>query len=494
MRLFIKTVLAALLAAVLLCGCEGGILPQETTEPPVLRIAQVVTEQSLLELEQLYPQLQEADFTGSECYDAIESYIGRNPQVKVRYAVRLGNTAAAPDAEALTLKPADFDFGILRENLQYLHRLKTVFFQDTTLTMDTIQALRSQYPELGIGYSVNLLGKTYDATTKELDLSETDPETVLNQGALLGMLPELTDIQLMKADETTAYDLSQAAALQAQVPQALLHYTFNLFDKTVSTTDEEVIYTNKKIGNKEGALDELRTALSIMRGCKRFVLDNCRFGNEDLAAVRDEFRDTTKVVWRVWFGKGGCLTDRKVIRHVYNLYDSTSANLVYCEDAEFVDFGHNDVLKNCDFIAGMPHLKAVILSGSMISDLTPFAACQELEFLEIAYCGYISDISPLASCSNLKRLNIAYTKVEDLSALDGLGMEVLVDARSKTDADDWTQFAQLHPGCVTQHTGDVKDDQPYGCPWRYDENGDPNEYYALLKEEFNYPKPTDTLY
>ncbi len=494
MRLFIKTVLAALLAALLLCGCEGGILPQETTEPPVLRIAQVVTEQSLLELELLYPQLQEADFTGSECYDAIESYISRNPQVKVRYAVRLGNTAAAPDAETLTLTPADFDFGILRENLQYLHQLKTVFFQDTTLTLDTIQSLRGQYPELGIGYSVSFLGNTYDATTKELDLSEMDPETVLNQGAALRMLPELTDIQLMKADETTNYDLSQAAALQAQVPQVLLHYTFDLFDKTVSTTDEEVIYTNKKIGNREGALDELRTALSVMRGCKRFVLDNCRFSNEDLAAVRDEFRDTTKVVWRIWFGKGGCLTDRKVIRHVYNLYDSTSANLVYCEDAEFIDFGHNDVLKNCDFISGMPHLKAVILSGSMISDLSPFAACQELEFLEIAYCGYISDISPLANCSSLKRLNIAYTKVEDLTALDGLDMEVLVDARSKTDADDWTQFAQLHPDCVTQHTGDVKDDQPYGCPWRYDENGDPNEYYALLKEEFNYPKPTDTLY
>ncbi len=494
MRLFIKTVLAALLAAVLLCGCEGGILPRETTEPPVLRIAQVVTEQSLLELEQLYPQLQEADFTGSECYNAIEGYISRNPQVKVRYAVRLGNTAAAPDAQSLTLTPADFDLEILRENLQYLHQLKTVFFQDTTLTMDTIQSLRSQYPDLGIGYSVNLLGKTYDATTKELDLSEMDPQTVLNQGALLGMLPELTDIQLMKADETTAYDLSQAAALQAQVPQVLLHYTFDLFDKTVSTTDEEIIYTNKKIGNKEGALDELRTALSIMRGCKRFVLDNCRFSNEDLAAVRDEFRDTTKVVWRIWFGKGGCLTDRKVIRHVYNLYDSTSTNLVYCEDAEYLDLGHNDVLKNCDFISGMPHLKAVILSGSMISDLTPFAACQELEFLEIAYCGYISDISPLAGCPSLKRLNIAYTKVEDLSPLDGLDMEVLVDARSKTDAEDWTQFAQLHPDCVTQHTGDVKDDQPYGCPWRYDENGDPNEYYALLKEEFNYPKPTDTLY
>ena len=65
--------------------------------------------------------------------------------------------------------------------------------------------------------------------------------------------------------------------------------------------------------------------------------------------------------------------------------------------------------------------------------------------------------------------------------------------RQKDEAER-ARFDDLHPDCLTQHTGDVKDDQPYGYPWRYDENGDPNEYYALLKEKFGYPNPTDTLY
>ena len=58
--------------------------------------------------------------------------------------------------------------------------------------------------------------------------------------------------------------------------------------------------------------------------------------------------------------QGGCLTDRTVIRHVYGLYDYNSANLIYCEDAEFLDFGHNEILKQCDFVAGMPKLRAVM--------------------------------------------------------------------------------------------------------------------------------------
>ena len=235
-------------------------------------------------------------------------------------------------------------------------------------------------------------------------------------------------------------------------------------------------------------------ALTVMRGCKRLVMDNCGFSNEEMAALRDEFRDTTKVVWRIWFGEGGCLTDLKVIRHVYGLYDYNSTNLIYCEDAEFLDFGHNELLKQCDFVAGMPNLRAVILSGSMISDLTPFAACPNLEFLEIAYCGYVTDISPLSNCGNLQRLNIAYTKVTDLSPLDDLNLQVLVDARSQTSEEERARFDQLHPDCLVQHTGDAKDDQPYGYPWRYEQNGDPNEYYALLKEKFGYPNPSNTLW
>ena len=491
MKLVSKAILAAL-AALLLCGC-GRNAPQRTettTEPKVERIAQVVTEQSLLELEQNYPDLLEADFTGSECYDAIEAYAARNHQVRVRYLVRLGSTAVEPDAAALELNPGDFDYEILRQNLRYLPKLQSLYLKQTTLSMEEIETLKQENPNLQIDCGLDFLGILCESDTTQLDLSGLDPEAVLSSADMLSLLPKLERIELMTADSTTAYSLEQAARLQSFVPQALLHVSFELFGKQVSTTDEEVSYANQYIGNKEGSLDTLRTALTVMRGCKRLVLDNCHFTNEELAALREEFRDTTKVVWRVWFGEGGCLTDRTVIRHVYGLYDYNSTNLIYCEDAEFLDFGHNEYLKQCDFVAGMPKLRAVILSGSMVSDLSPFENCPDLEFLELAYCGYVTDLSPLAGCENLKRLNIAYTKASDLSPLDELGLEVLVDAHAKTSEEERSRFDQLHPDCLVQHTGD----DPYKYPWRYEQNGDPNEYYALLKEKFGYPNPANTLW
>lgn len=491
MKLVLKTTLAALLA-LLLCGC--GQSQPEPTQPKVERVTMVVTEASLLELEQNYPDLVEANFTGSECYDAIRAYAARNPQVKVQYLVRLGAMGADPEAEVLELNPGDFDYDILRQNLGYMPRLQKVSFTQAALTPEQTKELRQLYPGVQIECGIDFCGILCDVNTAQLDLSALDPETVLASGELLSQLPNLQLLELMTGDDTTAYTLEQAWRLQTYAPHAMLHFSFDLFGQRVSTTDPEVSYANKSIGNQEGALDTLRMALTVMRGCERLVLDNCRFSNEELAQVREEFRDTTKVVWRVWFGEGGCLTDRRVIRHVYGLYDYNSTNLIYCEDAEFLDFGHNEYLKQCDFIAGMPNLRAVILSGSMISDLSPFAGCQKLEFLELAYCGYVTDLSPLSNCESLQRLNIAYTKVSDLSPLDGLNLQVMVDARSQTSQEERNRFDELHADCLVQHTGDAKDDQPYNYPWRYEQNGDPNEYYALLKEKFGYPNPTNTLY
>lgn len=496
MRRIVKPLLALLWAALLLSGC-GVLNPgaRETTEPTAVEsISMVVDETTILDMERDYPDLKYADLSGSECYSAIQEYMARNPQVQVRYLVRLGAMAASPDAQSLDLQPGDYDPQLLRRNLVWLHQLRRVTLHNTALQVSELQALRDACPNVEFECGLNICGIVCDSRTQSIDLSAVSPEEALENASALSYLPALAEIQLMTPEDTTLYTLEQAAQLQTHVPQALLKFSFDLFGKRVSTTDAEISYANKYIGNQKGSLDTLRTALSVLRGCQRFVLDNCHFSNEELAAVRDEFRATTKVVWRIWFGKGGCLTDRKVIRHVYNLYDYNSTNLIYCEDAEFLDFGHNEVLKQCDFVAGMPKLRAVILSGSMISDLTPFENCPNLEFLEVAYCGYLQDISPLAACTGLQRLNIAYTKVSDLSPLDGLNVRVLVDARSKTDETERARFDALHPDCITQHTGDARDDNPYVYPWRYEQNGDPNEYYALLKEKFGYPNPQDTLY
>lgn len=495
MKKVMKAAAAVLLVLLLYgCGMDAPGATETTAAPKVERIAAVVTEQSLLELEQAYPDLLEADFSGSECYEAIRAYAARNPQVKVTYVVRLGDMAAPPEARMLELSPEDFDYAILRSNLKHLPRLEKLYLRHTTLTLEEIQTLEQENPGLIIECGVNFCGLLCDETTTKLDVSAIAPETVLASAGMLRFLPNLERLELMRGDDTSAYTFDQAAQLQAMVPQALLHFSFDLFGKRVSTTDQEITYSNKYIGNQPGALETLRSALSLLRGCERLVLDNCHFSNEDLAAVREEFRDTTKVVWRVWFGEGGCLTDRKVIRHVYGLYDYNSTNLIYCEDAEFLDLGHNEILKQCEFVKGMPNLRAVILSGSMVSDLSPFAGCKKLEFLELAYCGYVTDLTPLAQCERLERLNVAFTKASDLSPLDSLPIRVLVDARSQTSQEEQDRFDQLHPDALVQHTGDARDDNPYAYPWRTEKDGSANEYYALLKEKFGYPNPTNTLY
>lgn len=490
--LFVLTVISLLLFAG--CSVIPSLREEPTTLPPVEQLSEIVTEASLMELEQNYPNLKEADFSGSTCYAAIESYIARNPQVAVHYTVSLGSKTVMPDVETLVLESNDYEYPILRAAMQYLHNLRSVKLVNCSLMPDTIRDLKVTYPDVAITYNVNFCGVDIEEGATSCNIASVLPENAIASAELFRLVPTVTEIDLMSAEGTSAYSLEDAFRLQSHVPDVLLRYSFRLFGSDVHTTDEEVAYVNEYIGNQPGALEQLRMALSIMKGCKRFVLDNCKFDNETLAAVRNEFRATTNVVWRVWFGEGGCLTDREVIRHVYGLYDTNSENLKYCEGAKFVDFGHNEYLKNCDFVSGMPNLRAIILSGSMISDLSPFVNCKDLEFLEIAYCGYVTDISALQYCNSLKRLNIAYTKVENVEALDNLDLDVYVDARSTVGEEERNRFDSLHPNCLIQHTGDVKDDQPYGHPWRYDEKGDPNDYYALLKEKFNYPNTSNTLY
>ena len=51
-----------------------------------------------------------------------------------------------------------------------------------------------------------------------------------------------------------------------------------------------------------------------MENCERFLVEYCQISYDLLAQVREEFRDKTKLVWRVEFGGGSCYTVVEVIR------------------------------------------------------------------------------------------------------------------------------------------------------------------------------------
>lgn len=406
-----------------------------------------------------YKNLKNLDLTGSTCYDMILHYIENHPQVNVKYAVDLGGTTVDSHTTSLSLEDGRFTHEALLQNLQYLPELTEISFPGIRLSGEQIGALREAYPEIEMDYTVSLLGSTYPSDTTELDLSALGPEGVSEAAASLGMLQSLQNVQL-----GSSLSMEDVAVLQDANPNAIFHYSFTLYDKTISTADEEVIFQGLNIGNDGVA--QLRPALNILRNCKRFVLDNCKIDNQTLADLREEYRGRVPIVWRVYFGVDGrynTLTDAEMIRAVYNVTDDTCGPLKYCEGAKYIDMGHNDYLTDLTFVAGMPNLEVFIGSGSAVKELTGFENCKKLVWLELANCLKLTNIDALAGCESLTYLNLSNTKVTSYAPLDGLPLERFKCSNPKASAQERKTFETIHDGCLTVWNGNV-----YGYGWRYD--------------------------
>lgn len=444
-----------------------------------------LTEQDVALLLEFFPNLKTLDAMNCPDYRNLELLKAQKPDCKVLYQVSLGGTSFAPDTTELVLENGEYDFVTMMTNLIYLPRVETVQLKVPELTMEQVEELRAAYEEIAFSCTVELLGREYDNRVTDLDLRDLESSQVAEVAEKLPMLPNVTFVELCQEDGTSKLTKEDVLVLKAALPEASFHYVFDFYGVTISTTDKNVHIKLKNIGDK--GIDELRSALSLMEDCDRFLVEYCRISNELLAQVRDEFRDKVKLVWRVEFGGGSTLTDVEVIRCTYDLVDDNCKNLIYCEDVRFMDIGHNEWLDAVPFVAGMPKLEGIIVSGAPIKDLTPFQNCKNLRFLEIAFCHYIEDISPLAACENLQMLNIGFTQAKDLSSLDGLDLTNLCIDGAKVSDEERLRFQALKPGCWLTY-GEA---QPYNEGWRYEEDKvTPLPYYGMLREVFRYDAGT----
>lgn len=435
-----------------------------------------------IEMLAYFPGLQTIDATQCTDYALLEQLTAAYPNVEVTYEVSIGSKNLAPNVTELTLKPEDFDYDILMTNLAFLPEVTSIRFEETTLSLEDISAVADAYPNISTSYSVLMAGNIYEMDTTEVNLSALTSEDIDSVLAQMVMLPAITSIELMDDSGNSNLTLPDVQKLQEVRPDTIFHYSFELFGKTLSTETERVEFANQKIGNEN--LDLLRQALDVMDKCTYVLLDNCRFSNKALAELRDDYRDRTKIVWRVWFGEGSCLTDAEVIRSTFDLVDDNCHDLVYCEDVRFIDFGHNEYLDACEFVRGMPNLEFIILSGAPIKDLSPFENCKKLKNLEIAFCHYITDLSPLANCESLEMINIGATQVKDLSPLDDLNITMLMASGGKVPYAEQQRFAQVHPDCWATYRGNQ-----YGSGWRYDKDNKPLPWYQEIADHFGYPEP-----
>lgn len=432
-----------------------------------------------------FPNLKALDATQCDAYDVLSVAEATLEGCEVTYDVDLSAVTVDHNAASLEMGfPEDGDFDKLMTNLVYLPQLQSLKLTDPALTLEQLDALRAAYPEIAIAHTVQVLGVEYEADTTELDLSGMTPDDAVLAAEQIKKLPLLTRVNLNPEKGIGALSLEDVKNLMEAVPDVVFDFSFDFYGNTLSTSDEEVHIKNTKIGD-EGE-QTVRNALDLLKNCKRFVLENCQISNETMAKIRDDYRGRTKVVWRVSYGEGSTLTDAEVIRAVYDLVDDNCYNLIYCEDAKYMDIGHNEWLDACDFVSGMKSLEYVIISGAPIKSLEPFRSCKNLKLLEAAFCEYITDVSPLADCPNLQMLNISNTHVTDLSPLDNLPLTHLTvrtnpSGRCRLSQEEQDRLTAQHPDCWLSFSGA----QPYGVGWRYGEDElKPLDHYKVIRTVF----------
>ena len=442
-------------------------------------VTMVVTPENISELE-LYTNLQNVDLTGSTCYEEIMAFIQAHPGVNVAYTVELGGTTAEHDAATLELPAGSFDYDTLTARLPYLPQVTSISLPATDLTYSQINDLRAAYPEIDVRYTVRFLEQELEEGVTSLDLSAMDPARIEELAAVRDMLPVLSALELMDEAGASTFGMTDVKTLMDTCPGLTINYTFDFYGQTLSTATETVEFQRADIGNEGEPL--IRQALDIMPNCTYFKLDDCGVDSTVMASIRDDYPNT-KVVWRIFFGKFNCLTDAEMLRLTNGLKNEHVGELIYCTDVKYMDIGHNEDLSDISFIPYMPKLELLILSGSIVDDLSVFENHPSIEFLELCFCSYVKDVTPLASCPNLKYLNISYTKVRDISPLFDVPLERFCCMQTKTPQDQQAKFDELHPDAVTRYKGT----QCYGYAWRYVDDGITFwDYYANMRVIFMY--------
>lgn len=426
-----------------------------------------------------YPDLQELDVTGSSIpLDDVLAWAEAHPDVTVKYTVPLGSGRVSSDAVSLTAEEG-LSYEALTGALRYLPNITTLNLPETALNASQLAELEQRYT---VNATVSFMGTVLGPETESLDLSALTPEQVPEAAAKLSGLANLQNVELMDADGQCALGVEDVKTLVSAVPQARFHYSFDLFGKRVSTTDERVEFVRQQIGND--AAPELRAALDILYPGTYVLLDDCGFSDEVMASIRDDYPDK-KVVWRVHCGTlYNALTDDEVILMTFEIDDTNCSPLQYCTEVRYIDVGHNSTLHDISWMANMTKLECVIVSGAPVSDISCFANCPNLEWLELCFCLYVKDLTPIQNLTNLRFLNVSFSTVEDLTPLDNVPLERFNNMGTYANWEMQQHFLELHPDCITLFEGV----QPYGYGWRYDDEGVTQfSYYAKMRRVFHYP-------
>lgn len=332
-------------------------------------------------------------------YENLRTLAALRPDVTVKYAVTLNETAYANDTREITLD------GIMDEELellQYLPELKTV--EVTGGEAEAMRQLQSYCREKKIELIPVLRDQTLAQDSKELTVSALTEQE-------LGLIPLLTDLKTLHISFPEA-SAEALLTLREQCPGVQITWEQSLCGTVYRSGEcpEELDLSDTSLPE----LAQLEREMSYFPELEQIYLGLCGVDNESLAAFRDRVREDCKVVWMVQCGPR--LTARTddtsfmpLREGLPTFTDEEIYNLRYCEDMICIDIGHMAV-SDISFAAFMPDLEYLILAHTRVYIIEPLRNCKKLKFLEVDYTP-VCDLSALLECTALEDLNVGFTSV-----------------------------------------------------------------------------------
>jgi len=287
--------------------------------------------------------------------------------------------------------------------LDYLTELKHV---DATQCTDyaQIQSLMERRPECQVTYQVILNGEPYSQDTKELSFYDVDG------GELLEKLAYLPNVKTVSIEKPTM-NAADLMALVETYDKVNFSWNVDVLGTTYAHDITELDFSNVQLES----LEELEAALAYLPELEMVNLSWCGIDSETLAEYRERQKDHYKVVWTVQLGWGielrtDATTFMPVMMNKGNVWDSSLVDLKYCNEMICVDVGHMPI-SHCDWAAGMPELRYLIVADSGITSIEGVRGLQKLAFLE-TFTTPLTDYSPLLECPAIEDLNIVNTKAD----------------------------------------------------------------------------------
>lgn len=348
-----------------------------------------------------FTELQSINAENCTDYPQLAAAAGEYPHVDIRYFVTIDGQSYPKDTESLTISHITDEEVAL---LQYLPQLTAIDATGCT-ELDPVLKIREAHPACEVTYTVSIGDSAFPADISELTLNDAEPRVVLEN---LKYLPNVTNVTLMNPSA----DGESLSALPEQYPDITFYWEMDVMGVRVTSNDPEVDLSEAAIESVEA----VETAMTCFPNAEKVYLGECGIDNDVLAAYRDRVRKDYKVVWLLRLSLMPVRTDDTTFMpgrpsERYYIDDKHAELLRYCEDMICVDVGHYQIY-HCDWAKNMPKLKYLILSDTLVADVSPLADLKELVFLEM-FGSLATDYSPLTQLTSLEDLNLCLAEGKD---------------------------------------------------------------------------------